>query len=362
MVKHKKINLPNIYYNPTNPLSFSGARNILKKYPKSKKEIKDWLDSQNTYTLHKPVRRKFSRLHYTTKNVDDLWEMDLADLTSLQSYNDGNKFLLVVIDVLSKYLWVEPLINKSGNTVCQALEKIFLTSGRRPVVLQSDKGKEFLNKNVQKLLDQVKIHFRVARNPDIKAAIVERVNRTLKERIYRYFTYKKTHRYIEVLPKIVQAYNNAIHSSTKMTPAAVTIYNAQKARENIEKQYTNATKKNNKYHVGDYVRISNEKQSFSKGYAGSWSKELFIISKVYIRQSLPIYEIKDLKGEDISGYFYEQEISKVNQNINEEYFDVEKILDTRGKGQKKEYLVRWKNYSSDFDEWVPASNLKDHVQ
>lgn len=123
----KTLNQPleDIYYDTSNPVSYAGARNILRVYPGSKPEIINFLNSQDSYTLHKPVRRKFPRLHYNVTGRDTVWEIDLADSRSLQAENDAVAFLLVVIDVLSKYLWIEPLQNKTGDEVCKGFERIF---------------------------------------------------------------------------------------------------------------------------------------------------------------------------------------------------------------------------------------------
>ena len=77
-----------------------------------KNKIYKWLRAQDSYTLHKPVHRKFQRLHYRVNEIDSVWEGDLIELCSLKSYNDEFSYILVVIDVLSKYVWVEPLKDK----------------------------------------------------------------------------------------------------------------------------------------------------------------------------------------------------------------------------------------------------------
>ncbi|XP_033231486.1 uncharacterized protein LOC117182452 [Belonocnema kinseyi] len=110
--------------------------------------------------------------------------IDLADLRSLKSYNDDFSYLLVVIDVLSKFVWVEPLQSKTASEVKEAFERILhRTGGRMPVYLQSDKGKEFIGKVFQKFLSDLEIQFRVTRDSRIKAAIAARFNHTIKERL-----------------------------------------------------------------------------------------------------------------------------------------------------------------------------------
>ena len=88
---------------------------------------------------------------------------------------------------------------------------------------QTDKGKEFLGKEIQQVLKKNSINYRVVRNPDIKAAVVERFNRILIGRLWWYFTQTNTHRYIDILHKIVDAYNNSWHSGTEMVPAKVNL-------------------------------------------------------------------------------------------------------------------------------------------
>ncbi|KAL7290628.1 hypothetical protein TKK_0015390 [Trichogramma kaykai] len=109
---------------------------------KSQEKILRWLDAQDAYTLHRPARRKFPRLRYDVTNIDDVWECDFMQLTTIKKDNDGDCYLLVVVDVLSKYAWVEPLRDHSGATVLQAFKKI-LDDKRSPQLLQSDEGSEF---------------------------------------------------------------------------------------------------------------------------------------------------------------------------------------------------------------------------
>lgn len=97
--------LEKLYYDPSHYTGYSATVNLSRaaKPNFSRNEVVDWLKSQDAYTLHRTVRRKFPRLHYNVTNIDDLWEADLIDLRNLKSYNDGYSYLLVVIDALSKF-------------------------------------------------------------------------------------------------------------------------------------------------------------------------------------------------------------------------------------------------------------------
>jgi hypothetical protein len=116
--------LPSIYYHPKRSGGFGGVGRLYQdvkkegKFKISRKEIKAWLMKQDAYTLHKPMRRHFKRNRVIVGGIDQQWKMDLADMQSMQKFNDGYRYLLVCIDVFSKYAWVVPLKNKAGPDMC----------------------------------------------------------------------------------------------------------------------------------------------------------------------------------------------------------------------------------------------------
>ena len=147
----------------------------------------------------------------------DVWESDLVDVQSLSKYNDKYRYLLTVIDVFTKYLHIVPLRSKTGTAVASAFQSVFNDSRyttkqykRRPIWVQTDKGKEFVNRSVQDLLKHEGIQFHVCKNPDIKCSVIERAHRTIRDKLYKYFTFKNTYRYIDVLDKFVKAYNDTL--------------------------------------------------------------------------------------------------------------------------------------------------------
>ena len=352
------------YYNPINPSSFSGQHNLLRatRGHITKKNVVNWLESQDAYTLHRSVIRKFPRRKYTIYDPDVCWEADLIDLRSIKHYNNNISYLLTVIDVFSKYAFVEPLVNKSVTTVANAFEHILKNNPqRRPYQLQTDKGSEFIGGAMQKLLKKYGIQYRVVRSPDVKAAIVERFNRTLKERLWRYFTYKNTKKYIDILQSVVHAYNHTKHRTIKMLPADVNLDTASQIRERmlLERKISDSKIKKPKYSVGALVRISTAKGVFAKGYEGGWSKELFTISKILDHRYPIVYVVKDLANEEIDGFFYEQELGLVRKNLETEEFQIDRVIRTKGTGSNKQVYVSWKGYPEKFNSWIPASNLTD---
>jgi transposase InsO family protein len=102
--------------------------------------------------LHKPVRKSFPRNPYTIPNIEEAWEMDLVDLSSLSKYNNKYKYLLNVIDIFSRFAWSVPLKDKTASSITAALKSLF--QNRKPISIQSDKGTEFVNTAVQRFLKQ----------------------------------------------------------------------------------------------------------------------------------------------------------------------------------------------------------------
>jgi hypothetical protein len=139
-------------------------------------KIREFLRSEPTYSLHRPVRRKYKRNKVTSMCIDYLWQIDLVDLQKFAKLNKGYKYLLTCIDVFSKYAWVMPIKSNEGNAVLQAFKEI-LKTGRESVIIQSDEGKEFFNSAFKKFLCKEDKSLYIV-NSELKASVVERFNRT----------------------------------------------------------------------------------------------------------------------------------------------------------------------------------------
>ena len=139
--------LKKIYYDPKHPASFAGPQKIYKvikdegKFNIGMYKIRKFLHNQESYGLHKPVRRRFKRNHVVSAGKDDLWMADLIDMVKYKDWNDGYKFIVLVIDTFSKYVWLRPLKQKSGHDVAEAFQNIFHSYGRSPKKLITDKGR-----------------------------------------------------------------------------------------------------------------------------------------------------------------------------------------------------------------------------
>ena len=337
--------MENVYYDPAAAGSYGGVRELVSKY--GRKKAHDWLRSQDAYTLHKPIRHKFPRRKTYSKGINDLYQIDLVEMQHLARFNDGCRYILTCIDVFTKKAHAVPLKDKRGSTVAEALGKIFDNTSLPVQLVQSDYGSEFYNHEVQKFFKSQDIKHYSSLNYDIKAAVVERFNRTLKSKMFRYFTHRNTYRWVDVLDKLVESYNNSYHRSIGMTPNEVNFDNDDIVAKRL---YPIKPKPKWKYNVGDKVRISRARQVFRKGYLPQWTEEIFTIAAK--NPTNPVtYALKDQDGETIKGSFYEQEIQKVKKT--DDVYIVEKVLKTRRAGNgKTEYFVKWRGYPDKFNSWT----------
>jgi len=201
--------LSSIYYDTKNKGSFGGVQKLYTEAKTLKpdinlKQVKDWLSGELTYTLHFTARRRFKRNKILVNGIDEQWEADLVDMREFSKQNE-NYYILTVIDCFSKYAFPVPMKNKTGVELVEALKKIF--SIRKCLILRTDRGTEFLNRSVQTFLEQNEVQHITSFNQDIKCAIVERFNRTLKSKMFKFFTAKGTRRYIEELSNFLISYN-----------------------------------------------------------------------------------------------------------------------------------------------------------
>jgi len=330
------------------PGSYSGIATTHRYSGRSRKEVVDFLSGIDGYSLHKPIRKVFPRRAVFSKGIADLVQADLVDLSHIAQYNDGHRFLLVAIDVFSKKCYVVPIKSKSGRTVASAFETIL--EKQRFNMCQTDKGSEFYNSHFRALMEKWNIRHYSSENDDLKASVVERLNRTLKERMFRYFTTHQTRRYIDVLPDLIHSYNNTYHRSIGMTPSEVTSDNEDTVRKRL---YPVRKSGRWKFDVGQTVRIVMQKLPFQKGYEeGRWSRELFVVDKRLPTKPVT-YRLVDMAGESIKGAFYEAEIQKVRRPESDSLFEVERVIKTRKKPNGKvEYLVKWQGYPEKFNSWT----------
>ena len=309
---------------------------------------KDW--AQNlAEELHKPVRKKFPKRKVFVKGIDDTWGADLVEMGSHSKFNEGIRYLLMVIDVFSKFGWIRVLKNKQGETVAKAFNSIF-KEGRVPKKLWVDKGKEFWNKNVEEIMDKFGVERYSTQNEE-KVSVVERWNRTIKGKLWKLFSARNSMIYSDKLKEILTDYNYTKHSSIGMSPTQASLKkNERKVYAKLYEDELWRRRKLPKFKVGDKVRISKWKTNFEKGFTPNWTEEVFVVKKILHTKPVT-YWLKDLLDENVEGSFYEQELQKVDQEI----FRIEEVLDEDK--ESGESYVKWSGYPSKFNEWIPTDDI-----
>ena len=358
--------LANIYYDPNYPGAYGGVEKLYRavrkegKYVIGRTKIRNWLLKQEDYAVHRETRSKFKRRRVVAPFVDYQWDVDTANMTFYKKENDGNAFFVLAIDILSKFIWTVPLRTTTGQEMVLALKRMF-AAGRKPTHLRSDQGTEFVNRNVKALLKKEGVTFFVTHNV-VKASYAERAIKTIKSRLVRYMTHKQTHRWIDILPKVTESYNQTYHRSIKRSPQSV------KPTDSVElwkRQYDTIPMSNSnrrhvsavakfKYKVGDLVRVSFLRRPFQREYDERWSRELFVVNQRFMSDNIPQYFLKYYAGELVSGTFYSNQLKKAHEQTN---YLVEKVLRHRTRRGQKELLVRWRGWPAKYDSWISAEDV-----
>uniref|UniRef100_A0A1I7ZTB0 Integrase catalytic domain-containing protein n=1 Tax=Steinernema glaseri TaxID=37863 RepID=A0A1I7ZTB0_9BILA len=317
------------------------------------KDVKTFLSKQDSYILHVPVRRKFARNKTRADGLFSHIQADLADMQKLKEYNDGYSMIFTAVDVFSRKTFAIPLKSKRPLEIKRAFETITQSDGGWSLQnVITDQGTEFYNKIVSAYFKENHVnHYSVFNN--LKSAQVERFNRTLKERLYRYMTAKSTNRWVDALEQVVYNINSTPNRTTGIAPEDV---NFQNAHDLLANQYKDNNKKAKfKFNVGDAVRIVKSKAIFRKGYLPNFTYEIFHV-KERLPRNPPVYRITDFtKTETIRGSFYEQELIKVCTK--DKAYRIEEILKTRKRNGSKEYFVRFLGYRDNQNAWVKEEDI-----
>ena len=345
--------LRRIYYDPSHPASYEGEKVVYDavkregKYKISHKQVREWLQNQDAYSLNNSVKRNFQRGRVIVAGIGDQWDADLASFARDSDENDGYKYLLVVIDIFTRYAWIEPIKDKTSREIVRAFNRIIM-KGRKPRRLRTDAAKDFTSKGFQEYLETKDIaHFTT--HSERQANYVERFIKTIKSRIWRHIRSQNSRRYIDILQKLVDSYNKSWHSGILSEPINVNKQNESRLWWQMYWPKDIKIKKESKdkkvkflFKVGDKVRISHLRSAFQREYDIKWSGEIFKISKRFVRQNQPMYRIIDFFNKPVKGTFYQKELQKVNVK-NTDIFKVEKVLKYKGRGRNRLAKVRWLN-------------------
>ena len=310
----------------TNASSLKDKLNVLytdiTSKPSYSAKIADFLRQHDVHGVYRRIVKKtFPRRRVIARFPFDLFMADLLEFPQHKFRNRGYRFALVLIDVFSKKLYTAPMKKKTKEQAAQAFESIFKDFDEFPINLVTDRGLEFYNSEVRKIFDSYGInHYSTPTKTSWKASVAERVIRTIKSRLYRYFKAKKTTNWVDVLPDFTSNYNATPHSAHGLPPDDV-------SSENRDIVYKKLYPFNSltivcKLKIGDKVRKIRDKSLFEKGYTENWSEEIYTISAVRQSNSVCWYKLRNIAAEQQEGIWYYYQLNLVARNDNQPGGDV----------------------------------------
>jgi hypothetical protein len=287
------------------PGAYGSIENLAKQSKLPKELVSHFLHSKESYNRYHNATRKFKRLSAYASYINDIWCMDLAHVEKLSGDNNGVNYLLVCVDIFSRFVRVHPMKNKFSTTTTESFKKF----KKIPNKLWVDRGKEFEGE-FKKHCKQNGITI-YHTNSETKAAFAERAIRSLKRIIYRFMEEKQTYKYINRLPNFVSTMNNRVNRSTGIAPSKVKNTDALIIHHFSTGSKKKFKKKRPKFQLGDSVCISKVNLPFRKGYKAQYTKEIFTIYKISSLKPVVTYQLKDKADEKIVGKFYEPELKLV---------------------------------------------------
>ena len=244
--------------------------------------------------------------------------MDLLDFRKWSTENGGYNYICCAIDVFTKKLWTFPLKTKSANELHDTL--FYFIIRERPEKIQTDQGTEFFNRRFLNFLATMRPPIPLYNTWSIKkASVVERVQRTLRNRLGKIWEKNGNHRWIDVLADITESYNNSTHRSIGMKPNDVGPQHHQLIYDRLypltppekrRKDHALTKRRLKQLKIGDHVRLLEYRTKFRKESDLAWTNEVFTISEVLLTEPVT-FKVKDLGGVDIKGAFYFEELIKI---------------------------------------------------
>ena len=210
----------------------------------SRRRCMAFLRNLEAYQLTQPLPKQTTLRPIVAKKPNNIWQVDLCDMGSKSPhFNSGYRYIIVMIDLFSKYVWAVPVKDKTALEVVTEIGKVLDSVDGLPSAIQSDQGSEFKNELMTDTLKDLHITqiFSKTYTPQSQGQ-VERFNLTLKKRLLLYMTQNNTSRWVDALPEVIRGYNESKHSSTGYAP--IDLLHAEgddvvKAHDKLKQKATN---------------------------------------------------------------------------------------------------------------------------
>ena len=283
----------------------------IKSAPNYSAKIEAFLRQYPLHSINKRItKKKFRRRRVLARFPFDVWMADLIEYPGLKWHNGNYKFVLLVVDVFTKMIYVEPMKRKLGENTAEAMEKILSRVEMPPVMLVTDRGREFYNTNFSNVMFSNDIrHFSTPSATKFKASVAERAIRTIKTKIERFMQHTNSKNWESILKTFVDNYNHTPHSAHKMRPVDVSSENRKLVFKRLYPKKSSVIKC--KLKVGDKVRKIREKQEFEKGYTPNWSNEIYEIISVRQKNAVCWYKLAESSGDVLRGIWYYNQLNLV---------------------------------------------------
>ena len=305
MDSHTKNILTAVFYGIPPITSIKVLYDKVKEYGITNKQVKDFVQSQEITQMYKPQKRIKYFFPIVAKEVNEIWQIDLMDISKYAKENKNFNFFLVGVDVFSRFAVAVPMKEKTTPNIITAFKEMCHVMSGKPKILNCDNGSEFISTPFKKLMKENNIEIRyVPKGDHHKLSVVDRWIRTFREKLSKFMDIHNTLKFIDDFKYIVDEYNDTYHSTIKKAPREVD----DKDKSIIEltnRKYNKAIKDEIKFNIFDKVRYIKNRTAFEKGSTSKWSKTIHsIVSKtehtyaLYNKYIYKYYELQLVKSSE----------------------------------------------------------------
>ena len=345
----------------------------------SMKDIQEFINKERIRQLYFKEPTK-SKGHIVAFSPNELWQMDLMDVSKYAHQNKNYKWILLIIDVFTRFSYGIAIKNKTNDEVYKGLKEIL--KDKKPKVIMTDNGKEFLGNKVENLLDEDDIIHQTNKVGEHTAlGIIDRFVKTFRDMIGKNMTAHNNTNWIDNYKKLINSYNDTYHDTIKMKPKegdkhilALSVLNNSLSKDNTQ----------TKIKIGDIVRIKLKESKFKKSGLPLWSSNTYKVlevnglnavlddnkeSKTYLLQKVDKEDKIDINKEELKSTkkktqvrrLHKEELHEkayeVEDEKEEEKYEIEKIIGDKKYHNKRFFLIKWKGYSNKHNTYEPENEL-----